>query len=337
VKTFAMKRPEYVKATSICLLVVLSTAQISLSQNAWLPDARGRAHLVYHPKTEALLLIDGYTVHLDSTQNNVWKWDAKKWERITAYGPGSRCGNAIALNKKTGDVVSFGGWGKGGFAEDGRNDVWRFDGMQWHPVKTNFMDKHDHHKMVYADHLNAFVIYGGRNAATGEPDSTTWLLKDGSFTALNIPGPGPRGNCGFAYDPLRKKLVLYGGKRYDTPADLWEFDGQHWQQIPVPGIGLTTGQEAAYSEDLKMVVIHGHNGTWGWDGKSLRKIADGGPTGANVALGYDPKRKLMVAYGGFSNNKVSSALWELQNRKWKKISDNGTWQNVNGKYVWMKE
>ena len=49
-------------------------------QNNLLPDARGRAHLIYHPKTKALLLFDGYNNHLDSTQNSVWKWDGKNWE-----------------------------------------------------------------------------------------------------------------------------------------------------------------------------------------------------------------------------------------------------------------
>ncbi|MES1220506.1 MAG: hypothetical protein ABUT20_33705 [Bacteroidota bacterium] len=313
------------------LLVTSFLLLKAVAQKGFLkPDARGRAHLIYHPNSKAMLLIDGYAVHADSTNNNVWKWDGKKWEAIIADGPGSRCGNAAALNKNTGNILTFGGWGKGGFATDARNDVWLFDGKQWKNVFTNFIEKHDHHKMVYADHLNAFVIYGGRNSTTGIPDSITWILKDGFFEALAIPGPGRRGNAGFAYDPLRKKIVLFGGKGYDVPADLWEFDGKKWEQVPVENIGMTTGQEMVYSEELKMTIVHGNTGTWGWDGKTMTKIASGGPAGSNVALGYDPARKSILAYGGFEeNNTISSSLWELKNGKWKKVSENGIWKQVS--------
>jgi hypothetical protein len=327
----------YNDAKTICWLFIVCPLFISAQQNPFLPDARGRAHLIYHPQSKALLLIDGYTNHQDSAKNNVWKWDGKKWEEIIAVGPGSRCGNAAALNTITGNILTFGGWGRGGFENDTRNDVWQFDGKQWKNLPTNFIDKHDHHKMVFADHLNAFVIYGGRNSTTGIPDSTTWILKDGFFKALTIPGPGPRGNAGFAYDPLRKRVILFGGKRYDVAADLWEFDGQQWEQIPVPDIGMTTGQEMTYSEDLKMTIVHGNTGTWGWNGKTMTKIASGGPTGSNIALGYDPVRKVMMAYGGYGDkNTVSSALWELDEGQWKKISDNGNWKQVSrGKYEWI--
>lgn len=316
------------------LFLVFCPLILFAQQNMKLPDARGRAHLVYHPKSKALLLFDGYSTHLDSTQNNVWKWDGKKWDRIIAYGPSSRSANAAALDPETGDVILFGGWGKGGPATDSRNDTWKFDGSKWTEIKTNFIDKHDHHKMVYVDHLNAFVIYGGFNSTTKTFDSTTWLLKDNMFTGLSIPGPGASGNAGFAYDPVRKKVVLYGGKKYDLPAELWEFDGKKWEQVPVENIGMTTGQEMVYSNVHKMIIVNGYSGTWGWNGKAMTKIAEPGPVGSNTALGYDQERKVVVAYGGFmENNTISSALWELKDGEWKKVSDNGIWKQVSrGKY-----
>ena len=48
----------------------------------------------------------------DSIVNYIAKWDGKKWEVIIVDGPGSRCGNAAALNKKTGNIEIFGGWGR---------------------------------------------------------------------------------------------------------------------------------------------------------------------------------------------------------------------------------
>ncbi|QHT65992.1 hypothetical protein GXP67_04560 [Rhodocytophaga rosea] len=304
------------------VLEIVVQEKATLDQaNTAMPDARARAHFIYHPASKALLLFDGYAIHLDSTQNDVWKW-----AQIKAFGPGSRSGNAAALHTKTGQIYLFGGWGEN-FLKDNKDDTWIFNGSTWEKVNTGPIDAHDHHKMVFADHLGAFVIYSGRNAISGQPDSLTWLLKENVFTPLSIPGPGPRGNVGFAYDPGRKKLVLFGGKRYDQPADLWEFDGKIWKQIEVPDIGVTTGHAMTYSEELHMIIIHGTNGeTWNWNGKSLSKIASGGPLGSGLALGYDPARKVIAAYGGFGeHNTIKSALWELKGGEWKKISDNGTW------------
>ncbi|MBD2699068.1 hypothetical protein IC229_00350 [Spirosoma sp. BT702] len=193
--------------------------------------------------------------------------------------------------------------------------------------------------MVFADHLNAFVVYGGF-LVDFQHDSTTWLLKDGQFTALKLPGPGARGNFGMAYDPLRKKVVLFGGKfsSKDMPADLWEFDGQSWTHIPVENIGIISGRAMTYSPDQKQVIIHGTIGeTWGWNGKKLTKLASGGPLESGIALEYDTGRHVLAAYGGFGPGKTaSSSLWELQNGLWNKVSDNGTWVQVGlNKYVRM--
>lgn len=325
------------KLAAIAMLswvLIVCPVILSARENPSLPDARGRAHFIYHPKSKAMLLIDGYANYLDFPQNDVWKWDGIQWQAIKASGPDSRCGNAAALDKKSGNVVTFGGWGKGGPATDTRNDVWQFDGKGWRSIPTSFIDRHDHVKMVYADHLEAFVVYGGFNSKSQTFDSTTWLLKNGNFIALHLAGPGARGNAAFAYDSHRKKVVLFGGKGYNIPADLWEFDGRAWKQIPVHDIGMTTGMEMTYSDDMKMVIVHGHTGTWAWNGSNMKKIAGGGPDGSNIAFAYDPKRKVLVAYGGYnSDNSISSALWELKDGVWKNILDNGTWKRMNnGRY-----
>ncbi len=95
-----------------------------------------------------------------------------------------------------------------------------------------------------------------------------------------------------------------------------------------------------YSADLKLVIVHGTNGeTWGWNGKTMTKLASGGPVESGVALAYDAKRKVIAAYGGFGpGNTASSSLWGLNGGKWKEISDNGTWMQVSiGKYERMQD
>lgn len=295
------------------------------------PDARGRAHLIYHPASKAMLLFDGYLNHPDSTRNNVWKWDGNKWEEIVAYGPGSRIVNAAALNNKTGDIEFFAGWGKEAI-NDKKNDLWSFDGMAWKKLTADTIGTRDHHKMIYMDHMDAFLVYGGFDF-NFKNDTATWLLKDGHFTVIPGKSPGACGNFALTYDPYRKRAILFSRNflHSDKPADLWEFDGNKWEEIKVPDIGVTSTYNMVYNNDLKMAIVQNAKGeTWGWDGRKMTKIAEGGPAEFGVALGYDPVRKVIGAYGGYGPQRTAvSSLWELQNGKWKKIVDNGRWKQVS--------
>lgn len=47
-------------------------------------------------------------------------------------------------------------------------------------------------------------------------------------------GPAGRVGQGVAYDPLRRRIVLYGGAADGGQAfftDIWEFDGTSWQRL----------------------------------------------------------------------------------------------------------
>ncbi len=293
------------------------------------PDARTRAHLIYHPQLKALLLIDGYCVPTDSTRNDVWSRDGNIWRSIKAFGPGPRIVNAAAIDKKTGDVWTSGGWGSKGIDEK-KGDYWKFTGTSWNIIPAPVPGTRDHHKMIYADHLGGMVMYGGFTE-NFQPDTITWIIEGEKITPLHIPGPGPRGNFGLAYDPARKRVVLIGGKIAPGPADLWEFDGNSWRSFSIPDIGLTTVHSIIYCDDLKKVLAHTTSGeTWGWDGRTLLRVAKGGPRNWGIALGYDPVRKVTAGYGGFGQDMTSSsALWELKDTVWSKISDGGTWVQIS--------
>ena len=160
--------------------------------------------------------------------------------------------------------------------------------------------------MIFADHLDAFVVYGGFDF-NFKPDTVTWLLKDGHFTEISVTGPGARGNFGFTYDLHRKKAVLFGGNFSNPgkPADLWEFDGIKWEEIKVQDIGITSVHAMIYDDEFKMSVVQNTKGeTWGWDGKKMKRIAAKGPSEFGVALGYEPLRKVIVAYGGFGHKEL---------------------------------
>jgi hypothetical protein len=333
--------------TAICFLAILSIDCYAQ------PEARETAILCYSPLLHGMLLFDGYSIHPENGKNTVWKWDGKQWQEIVASGPATKTLSSGAYDANKNVVVIFGGIGKGGY-KDLTGDSWMFDGTQWEKINTNDIDTRDHHKMVYADHLHAFVMYGGTNSKR-KNDSATWILKDGQWNALDIPGPGGRFHFGMAYDRARKKVVLYGGyNSISIQHDTWEFDGKSWKKINVEGPGPRGRMTMTYDPDRKMVILHGgdvwkkkvdtsinkegeewdlRGDTWGWDGKQWTKIAGDGPARMLIALGYDADRHVLVGFGGAAPVKddlVYADTWELKDNHWKKVADNGVW-------IWKRE
>jgi hypothetical protein len=206
--------------------------------------------------------------------------------------------------------------------------------------------------MVYADNLDAYVMYGGQNRERHN-DSSTWILKNGVWKEMKINGPGSRLHFGMAYDPLRSKVVLYGGYNAEgLQQDTWEFDGTTWQKVNTAGPGPRGGFSMVYDADMKMVILFGGNAwkkkvdstispdgeiwdvrsdTWGWNGISWKKISDTGPQRMMAALGCDPLRHKLVLFGGGDAFETDYAdTWEFESNMWVKVSDNGAWK-WNGK------
>lgn len=303
------------------------------AQNPNLPDGRTSGLLIYHPPSKSMLLIDGYQIHPETNQNKVWSWDGKQWKQLEATGPVTKSLSSAALNTKTNEILVFGGVGKNGY-ESKTGDTWIFDGSHWKEVKTNNIGTRDHHKIVYADHLDAYVLYGG-TLENRVNDTLTWIFKDGKFTSLSIPGPGQRFHFGMAYDRNRKKVVLYGGGPQNQD-ELWEFDGIAWEKIiTLYNPGPRIWQSMVYDEHNKKIVMHGgrdKTDTWSWDGKQWKLLTQNGPNTILPALGYDPISQSILLYGGGEpENKLSSTLWQFKNDQWAEITNNGKWQFKEGK------
>jgi hypothetical protein len=326
----------------IFIILFISTIPV-FSQNEDLgegfPGALEDYLFIYHPPSKAMLLLGGTPIIQDSVQSDVWKWDGKTWSRIDASGPGSRIFFKGGLNTKTNEIQLFAGTALGR-NNSFMSDLWAFNGKAWSRLLNNDIGDHDHFKMVYANHLDAYVMYGGSSGQ--KPDTATWLLQGEKFSRLNIPGPGFKSQAAMVYDKHRKKVVLYGG--VNNPNEHWEFDGKKWENIITPvNPGIKLYHHMAYDENLKVVVLHGgqinhrpHDPenlkipfTWAWDGKTWRKIAE--ERIFAIAIGYHPLRKSILAYGyndGNENNSRNLCLWELKNYQWTKIADYGQWNTM---------
>jgi hypothetical protein len=327
-------RRTFLRNVLTCYILVVPF--IGFSQSDLMPEGRTSALLVYHPASKGMLLIDGYQFHTDSLENDVWKWDGKQWQKLPATGPGSKSLSAGDFSLRSNSIYVFGGIGKGNY-EDLKKDLWSFDGTVWKQIPLNDIGTRDHHEMIYFEPLGGFIVYGGLNEQR-EYDTTTWLIQGNKATSLNIAGPGARYHFAMTYDKVRKKIVLYGGGKSKARDTHWEFDGKRWQQIkPATTPGEKIRHSLVYDEEHKLTLMHGGDDTgttWGYDGKEWKKVAERGPIADLIALGYDPVRKVVVAFGGSGpQSTLTSALWELKDFQWKKIADNGTWKWVNNQLI----
>ena len=145
--------------------------------------------------------------------------------------------------------------------------------------------------------------------------------------------PRKRDAFAMAYDPVSKKVVLFGG--YDGKgylSDTWTFDGISWarehpKQSPV---GRAASSMAFDAHTRTLVLFGGFDGvqdrsdTWVWDGATGQwsatrpKTSPGALTGPNLFT--DPRDGRADEFGGYDG-----FLYQLQTWRW----DGTTWRRLH--------
>lgn len=169
--------------------------------------------------------------------DDTWVWNGDGWEaRNPAHRPSARTAAGAAFDVARQEALLFGGGSQGVF----RADLWAWDGQDWTlrdggsgPVaRIEPALSHDVARGVT-------VLFGGFGSASSFPipllaDTWEW---NGAVWAARTPAlsPTPRAGAALAYDPLRQRTVLFGGRNgftaQDQFADTWEWDGANWQQL----------------------------------------------------------------------------------------------------------
>ncbi len=120
------------------------------------------------------------------------------------------------------------------------SDTWDWNGTIWtqlfplHTPPARFGQA-----MVYDSARDRIVMFGGRSGNNKQDLNDTWVFKNGDWTQLDPPASPPaRVLADAAYDPIRDRVVLFGGQtitsdnKTSTPFyDTWEFDGTTWTQV----------------------------------------------------------------------------------------------------------
>ncbi|MBK6686792.1 MAG: hypothetical protein IPG45_20165 [Deltaproteobacteria bacterium] len=146
------------------------------------------------------------------------------------------------------------------------------------------------------------------------------------------PGPAALIESAQAYDPIRGRLVVQGGREpeaNEVRSATWEHDGQRWVLTDPIGPGPRRLAAMVHFPELGAIVLYGGsdadndqaecNETWTYDGAKWRRLDLDGPgcrRGHN--LSYDPDGKRVLLFGGldFCGDGRCQETWAFDGQAW---------------------
>ena len=191
------------------------------------PTACDHVKMVYDAASGESILFSG----LDESENRVnetWSWNGEAWKLLSKEGPESRGHFGFVYDPTHEQILLY-----GGYASTVTDKFWVWKDDAWQEINFPGPGKLSHLGMAYDTNANALYIFGGAASTSTFSSLTdkTWILTGGRWRELSpATSPSKRGGPAMGYDPVRKRIVLYGGfdSRGNHFDDTWEWDGQNW-------------------------------------------------------------------------------------------------------------
>lgn len=195
------------------------------------------------------------------------------------------------------------------------------EAARWLQTSTERISPRTGAAMAYDIDHGVAVMFGGYDAPHSLGDT---LLRGAGAWVNASPATNPvvRSNASMAYDADTHRVVMFGGDGDNNNgtylSDTWEWNGRTWVERASPNTPVErAGAAMAYDSKRRRIVMFGgiHGGganggnlsigdTWEWDGGGWTQImpANHPSSRSGAALGFDPKRGVMVLFaGGFLN------------------------------------
>lgn len=279
------------------------------------------------PGTGGIQLSSARTLNFESWLTRL-VWDKAGWRTIAQDAPRTvRYG--FAWDEASQRLLAFGGHD---FATDNFPlDMGRFlDGDVWEPAVlggANIRGAVNH--VMSSDRMRREVVLFGPPFPGNV--HTTWVLRSGSWIALETNGPSDRSGAAMADDFSSGSVVMFGGlvpgsspRRY--LGDTWLWNGTRW--APGPTTGPSSREDAAMCFDPArnvVVLFGGNNGsdvfdTWEYSAGTWVQRNASGPTVRRGSLAFHPGLGSPVLVGGLSASGAAGA-WKWNGSVWEQIID----------------
>ena len=249
--------------------------------------------------------------------------------------PSPRRAGAAAFDPVTNRMIIYGGL----TASPAQSvaDMWAYNG-QWTQLTATGANQRWGHQMV-ADTTNGrLVTFGGRspNISNLADDTLTWSGAGPWQTVATTNAPSPRFLYGLAYDALRDRVVLFGGRDGFAPNnETWEFDGTDWTQVTTANAPAPREEMGmAYDASLNRVVLFGgcdestqtiYGDTWVYNGTNWTDVTPASSPSPRFrgTMVYDIDRSRTVYYGGFDGAARLEEVLEFAGGQWTTFTAQG--------------
>ena len=301
------------------------------------PPGRGCHTAIYDPMRDRMVVFGGIWGISPWYRNEVWALSlagTPAWTRLTPTGtpPAERYYHSAIYDPVRDRMVVFGGYN----TSSGRfNDVWALS-LAGTPAWTQLMPTgtppsvRNRHSAIYDPVRDRMVVFGGYG---GSYLNEVWVLSladPPAWTQLTPTGtlPGARCNHSAIYDPVRDRMVVFGGNTTVYFDEVWALslaDPPAWTQLTPTGTlpGARSVHSAIYDPVRDRMVVFGGrptsgylNDVWALSLAGTPDWAQLAPTGTlpgarNVHSAiYDPVRDRMAVFGGYADSYLND-VWML--------------------------
>ena len=294
-----------------------------------------RGHIaVAIPQRRQILIYGGDN---SAAAMKTWIWDGD-WHSITTPtppGPPVAYAYAAAAYDSTIDrVVMFGGQGKTALL-NATTFLWNPTTLAWAASPASGPSAREGAVMAYDPIRHQGVLFGGKNAG-GSLLGDTWLWSSATQTWAPAAASGPlaRTRAAMVFDPIAKKIVMFGGLLASAASDeTWEWDGTSWTQA-MTAIAPVARSDSGLAWDAarRRIVLFGGSAGGGSGTSTLiddtweaKRTATGlvwtqlDPFGKpdarhdhTVLPGLDGNGVLVIAGGNKDGTNMLSDVWRLQ-------------------------
>lgn len=178
------------------------------------------------------------------------------------------------------------------------------------------------------------VLFGHSDILNRDPvwewDGTRW-----AYIEPRGPAPSPRYAHGMAFDPVRRRVLVFGG--YDGYFtlfdDTWAWDGRAWTQLaPATRPQARWGHTMVTDEMRGRIVMFGgslfagwgggSDETWEWDGQDWIQVSTvvRPPLRTAQDMAYDHQARNVLMYGGWTGVVPYGDTWAYDGSAWQQLS-----------------
>ncbi len=330
------------------------------------PGPRARGGMVFDSLRDRVVLFGGEnTFNIDCGENAIntcrytWEWDGERWHNRTpaAGGPAPRSGHAMVYDPARGRTLMWGGNEWNDCLEGaGRTCawLWSWDGDVWTVLDRDMPAGARSASLAAFDTLRGrLVIHAGGMAPmcgqTYEWDGSAWYEMLPSPVFPDPCPTTPSGGAPVAFDPLRGRVVTFGGLGFFGMSYLdatWEWDGVEWHNVtPAVGNAPARAGHVMYFDEARgeLVVAGGRDSAgrrsdlWSWNGERWAEVVITGAapaprTGASAA--YDGHRQRLILFGGLTQDAplaFRADTWVLADDRWHDASTTATFPVMRNK------